>query len=144
MKSFLKVSAVLMMTFGGYYLLMGLTLIMSSGQIAQTANEFDAAIDVAMANQVTIGMGITMLIIGLVEALAGLFGFLGARGKRTLLLVSIILSALILINSIYTLSTTTFAWELLIDLALPILLLLPGVAVWIKNEPDAKSPLRRL
>lgn len=37
MRTFLKVAAVLMLSFGGYYLLMGLSALMASGQIGQVA-----------------------------------------------------------------------------------------------------------
>lgn len=41
MRTFLKVAAVLMLSFGGYYLLMGLSALMASGQIGQVAQSMD-------------------------------------------------------------------------------------------------------
>ena len=40
MRTFLKVAAVLMLSFGGYYLLMGLSALMASGQIGQVAQSW--------------------------------------------------------------------------------------------------------
>ncbi len=44
MRTFLKVAAVLMLSFGGYYLLMGLSALMASGQIGQVAQSMDETI----------------------------------------------------------------------------------------------------
>lgn len=41
MRTFLKVAAVLMLSFGAYYLLMGLSAIMASGEIGLVAQSVD-------------------------------------------------------------------------------------------------------
>lgn len=51
MRTFLKVAAVLMLSFGGYYLLMGLSALMASGQIGQVAQSMDETIDPALASR---------------------------------------------------------------------------------------------
>ena len=86
MRTFLKVAAVLMLSFGGYYLLMGLSALMASGQIGQVAQSMDETIDPALASQATVQLGLMMLSIGMLEGLAGLFGLLG--GKRRKLLIA--------------------------------------------------------
>lgn len=69
MRTFLKVAAVLMLSFGGYYLLMGLSALMASGQIGQVAQSMDETIDPALASQATVQLGLMMLSIGVLEGL---------------------------------------------------------------------------
>ena len=95
MRTFLKVAAVLMLSFGGYYLLMGLSALMASGQIGQVAQSMDETIDPALASQATVQRGLMMLSSGVLEGLAGLFGLVGGK-RRKLLIASLAISGVML------------------------------------------------
>lgn len=142
MRMFLKVSAVLVLSFGAYYLLMGLTMCTSSGQVAQIALEMDETADAALVAQAATELGVVMLIIGAVECLAGLFGLLGGK-RRGLLIAALALGAVMLASSLYTLATSPFEPMLLVDLALPVLLIIPALAV-LRMGPEAPDRPPRL
>ena len=95
MRNLLKIAAVLVLSFAAYYLVMGGSMLMSQGQLSQAMVDFskeeesklleageeieDGAevLDVASASHAVLVMALTMLAVGLVEGLAGLFGLLG-------------------------------------------------------------------
>ena len=107
MRNLLKIAAVLVLSFAAYYLVMGGSMLMSQGQLSQAMVDFskeeesklleageeieDGAevLDVASASHAVLVMALTMLAGGLVEGLAGLFGLLGGK-RRRLLIVSIV------------------------------------------------------
>lgn len=134
MRTFLKISSVLVLSFGIYYLLLGASICMGSEQIGQMAATMDEMIDATAATQMSQGVGITMLLIGLTEGLAGLFGLLGGK-RRGLLIASVALGGLMLISSVRAVLSAPFDWMLMIDLALPVLLLIPAVAVLVLDRP---------
>lgn len=135
MRTFLKVAAVLMLSFGGYYLLMGLSALMASGQIGQVAQSMDETIDPALASQATVQLGLMMLSIGVLEGLAGLLG--GKR--RKLLIASLAISGVMLVANLVTLATTPFDWVYLVELSLPVMLLAAGIGV-LRMGPENQPP----
>ena len=138
MRTFLKVAAVLMLSFGGYYLLMGLSALMASGQIGQVAQSMDETIDPALASQATVQLGLMMLSIGVLEGLAGLFGLLGGK-RRKLLIASLAISGVMLVANLVTLATTPFDWVYLVELSLPVMLLAAGIGV-LRMGPENPPP----
>ena len=130
MRTFLKVASVLMLSFGGYYLLMGLSALMASGQIGQVAQSMDETIDPALASQATVQLGLMMLSIGVLEGLAGLFG---------LLIASLAISGVMLVANLVTLATTPFDWVYLVELSLPVMLLAAGIGV-LRMGPENQPP----
>ena len=120
MRNLLKIAAVLVLSFAAYYLVMGGSMLMSQGQLSQAMVDFskeeesklleageeieDGAevLDVASASHAVLVMALTMLAVGLVEGLAGLFGLLGGK-RRRLLIVSIVFAVMMLASSITTL-----------------------------------------
>lgn len=138
MRTFLKVAAVLMLSFGGYYLLMGLSALMASGQIGQVAQSMDETIDPALASQATVQLGLMMLSIGVLEGLAGLFGLLGGK-RRKLLIASLAISGVMLVANLVTLATTPFDWVYLVELSLPVMLLATGIGV-LRMGPENQPP----
>ena len=133
-----KVAAVLMLSFGGYYLLMGLSALMASGQIGQVAQSMDETIDPALASQATVQLGLMMLSIGVLEGLAGLFGLLGGK-RRKLLIASLAISGVMLVANLVTLATTPFDWVYLVELSLPVMLLAAGIGV-LRMGPENQPP----
>ena len=138
MRTFLKVAAVLMLSFGGYYLLMGLSALMASGQIGQVAQSMDETIDPALASQATVQLGLMMLSIGVLEGLAGLFGLFGGK-RRKLLIASLAISGVMLVANLVTLATTPFDWVYLVELSLPVMLLAAGIGV-LRMGPENQPP----
>ena len=120
MRNLLKIAAVLVLSFAAYYLVMGGSMLMSQGQLSQAMVDFSKeeesklleageeiedgaeALDVASASHAVLVMALTMLAVGLVEGLAGLFGLLGGK-RRRLLIVSIVFAVMMLASSITTL-----------------------------------------
>ena len=133
MRTFLKVSSVLVLSFGVYYLLLGTAVFMSSDQIGLMASTVDEVIDASAAAKMSQGMGVTMLLIGLMEGLAGLFGLLGGK-RRGLLIASVVLGGLMLLSSVRAVLSAPFDWMLMVDLALPVLLLIPAVSVLVLDR----------
>ena len=133
MRTFLKVSSVLVLSFGVYYLLLGAALFMSSDQIGLMASTVDEVIDASAAAKMSQGMGVTMLLIGLMEGLAGLFGLLGGK-RRGLLIASVVLGGLMQLSSVRAVLSAPFDWMLMVDLALPVLLLIPAVSVLVLDR----------
>ena len=117
MRNLLKIAAVLVLSFAAYYLVMGGSMLMSQGQLSQAMVDFSKeeesklleageeiedgaeALDVASASHAVLVMALTMLAVGLVEGLAGLFGLLGGK-RRRLLIVSIVFAVMMLASSI--------------------------------------------
>lgn len=138
MRTFLKVAAVLMLSFGGYYLLMGLSAMMASAQVGEMAQSMDETIDPVLASQATMQLGLMMLSIGVLEGLAGLFGLLGGK-RRKLLIASMAISGVMLVANLVTLATTPFDLIYLVELALPVMLLVAGIAV-LRMGPENQPP----
>lgn len=138
MRTFLKVAAVLMLSFAAYYLLMGMSVIMVSGEVKEIALSVDETIDPEMAVQGTVQLGIMMLAIGGLEALAGLFGLLGGT-RRRLLIACMALSGIMLVANLVTLVTNAFEWILLVELSLPVMLLAAGAGV-LRMGPENQPP----
>lgn len=138
MRTFLKVAAVLMLSFGGYYLLMGLSAMMASAQVGEMAQSMDETIDPVLASQATMQLGLMMLSIGALECLAGLFGLLGGK-RRKLLIASMAISGVMLVANLVTLATTPFDLIYLVELALPVMLLAAGIAV-LRMGPENQPP----
>lgn len=142
MRTFLKVAAVLMLSFGAYYLLMGLSAIMASGEIGLVAQSVDETIDPVLAAQATVQLGIVMMVIGTLEGLAGLFGLLGGK-RRGLLIASLAIAGVMLVANLVTLATSPFEWMYLVELAMPVLLLAAGIAVLRVGPEDQRPKLLR-
>lgn len=138
MRTFLKVAAVLMLSFGGYYLLIGASAALSCNQIGEMAQSMDETIDAALASQATLQLGIMLLIIGLLEGLAGLFGLLGNK-RKGFLIACMALSGVMLIANLVTVATTEFEWMYVIELALPTMLLAAGIGVF-RLGPENQPP----
>ena len=147
MRNLLKIAAVLVLTFAAYYLVMGGSMLMSQGQLSQAMVDFskeeesklleageeieDGAevLDVASASHAVLVMALTMLAVGLVEGLAGLFGLLGGK-RRKLLIVSIVFAVMMLASSITTLISSGLNIIYVLEVLAPILLIVGDIGVF--------------
>ena len=147
MRNLLKIAAVLVLSFAAYYLVMGGSMLMSQGQLSQAMVDFskeeesklleageeieDGAevLDVASASHAVLVMALTMLAVGLVEGLAGLFGLLGGK-RRRLLIVSIVFAVMMLASSITTLISSGLNIIYVLEVLTPILLIVGDIGVF--------------
>lgn len=147
MRNLLKIAAVLVLSFAAYYLVMGGSMLMSQGQLSQAMVDFskeeesklleageeieDGAevLDVASASHAVLVMALTMLAVGLVEGLAGLFGLLGGK-RRRLLIVSIAFAVMMLASSITTLISSGLNIIYVLEVLAPILLIVGDIGVF--------------
>ena len=147
MRNLLKIAAVLVLSFAAYYLVMGGSMLMSQGQLSQAMVDFSKeeesklleageeiedgaeALDVASASHAVLVMALTMLAVGLVEGLAGLFGLLGGK-RRRLLIVSIVFAVMMLASSITTLISSGLNIIYVLDVLAPILLIVGDIGVF--------------
>jgi len=146
-RNLLKIAAVLVLSFAAYYLVMGGSMLMSQGQLSQAMVDFskeeesklleageeieDGAevLDVASASHAVLVMALTMLAVGLVEGLAGLFGLLGGK-RRRLLIVSIVFAVMMLASSITTLISSGLNIIYVLEVLAPILLIVGDIGVF--------------
>lgn len=147
MRNLLKIAAVLVLSFAAYYLVMGGSMLMSQGQLSQAMVDFskeeesklleageeieDGAevLDVASASHAVLVMALTMLAVGVVEGLAGLFGLLGGK-RRRLLIVSIVFAVMMLASSITTLISSGLNIIYVLEVLAPILLIVGDIGVF--------------
>ena len=147
MRNLLKIAAVLVLSFAAYYLVMGGSMLMSQGQLSQAMVDFskeeesklleageeieDGAevLDVASASHAVLVMALTMLAVGLVEGLAGLFGLLGGK-RRKLLIVSIVFAVMMLASSITTLISSGLNIIYVLEVLASILLIVGDIGVF--------------
>ena len=147
MRNLLKIAAVLVLSFAAYYLVMGGSMLMSQGQLSQAMVDFSKeeesklleageeiedgaeALDVASASHGVLVMALTMLAVGLVEGLAGLFGLLGGK-RRRLLIVSIVFAVMMLASSITTLISSGLNIIYVLEVLAPILLIVGDIGVF--------------
>ena len=147
MRNLLKIAAVLVLSFAAYYLVMGGSMLMSQGQLSQAMVDFSKeeesklleageeiedgaeALDVASASHAVLVMALTMLAVGLVEGLAGLFGLLGGK-RRRLLIVSIVFAVMMLASSITTLISSGLKIIYVLEVLAPILLIVGDIGVF--------------
>lgn len=147
MRNLLKIAAVLVLSFAAYYLVMGGSMLVSQGQLSQAMVDFskeeesklleageeieDGAevLDVASASHAVLVMALTMLAVGLVEGLAGLFGLLGGKWRR-LLIVSIVFAVMMLASSITTLISSGLNIIYVLEVLAPILLIVGDIGVF--------------
>ena len=147
MRNLLKIAAVLVLSFAAYYLVMGGSMLMSQGQLSQAMVDFskeeesklleageeieDGAevLDVASASHAVLVMALTMLAVGLVEGLAGLFGLLGGK-RRRLLIVSIVFAVMMLASSITTLISSGLNIIYVLEVLAPMLLIVGDIGVF--------------
>ena len=147
MRNLLKIAAVLVLSFAAYYLVMGGSMLMSQGQLSQAMVDFSKeeesklleageeiedgaeALDVASAAHAVLVMALTMLAVGLVEGLAGLFGLLGGK-RRRLLIVSIVFAVMMLASSITTLISSGLNIIYVLEVLAPILLIVGDIGVF--------------
>ena len=147
MRNLLKIAAVLVLSFAAYYLVMGGSMLMSQGQLSQAMVDFSKeeesklleageeiedgaeALDVASASHAVLVMALTMLAVGLVEGLAGLFGLLGGK-RRRLLIVSIVFAVMMLASSITTLISSGLNIIYILEVLAPILLIVGDIGVF--------------
>ncbi len=147
MRNLLKIAAVLVLSFAAYYLVMGGSMLMSQGQLSQAMVDFskeeesklleageeieDGAevLDVASASHAVLVMALTMLAVGLVEGLAGLFGLLGGK-RRKLLIVSIVFAVMMLASSITTLISSGLNIIYVLEVLAPMLLIVGDIGVF--------------
>ena len=147
MRNLLKIAAVLVLSFAAYYLVMGGSMLMSQGQLSQAMVDFSKeeesklleageeiedgaeALDVASASHAVLVMALTMLAVGLVEGLAGLFGLLGGK-RRKLLIVSIVFAVMMLASSITTLISSGLNIIYVLEVLAPILLIVGDIGVF--------------
>lgn len=147
MRNLLKIAAVLVLSFAAYYLVMGGSMLMSQGQLSQAMVDFskeeesklleageeieDGAevLDVASASHAVLVMALTMLAVGLVEGLAGLFGLLGGK-RRRLLIVSIVFAVMMLASSITTLISSGLNIIYVLEVLALILLIVGDIGVF--------------
>ena len=147
MRNLLKIAAVLVLSFAAYYLVMGGSMLMSQGQLSQAMVDFskeeesklleageeieDGAevLDVASASHAVLFMALTMLAVGLVEGLAGLFGLLGGK-RRKLLIVSIVFAVMMLASSITTLISSGLNIIYVLEVLAPMLLIVGDIGVF--------------
>ena len=142
MRKFLKIAAVVMLTFAGYYLLLGAAMLMSSGEIGELAQSTDSAIDAGMATQATIFMGVLMLINGIVQCVTGVFALLGNK-HRGLLIASVVLAGLMLAVVCVTVFGSEFNPMYLLELLGPVLVLIAGIGVLRAGPEEAVPTLKR-
>ena len=147
MRNLLKIAAVLVLSFAAYYLVMGGSMLMSQGQLSQAMVDFSKeeesklleageeiedgaeALDVASASHAVLVMALTMLAVGLVEGLAGLFGLLGGK-RRRLLIVSMVFAVMMLASSITTLISSGLNIIYVLEVLAPILLIVGDIGVF--------------
>ena len=147
MRNLLKIAAVLVLSFAAYYLVMGGSMLMSQGQLSQAMVDFskeeesklleageeieDGAevLDMASASHAVLVMALTMLAVGLVEGLAGLFGLLGGK-RRKLLIVSIVFAVMMLASSITTLISSGLNIIYVLEVLAPMLLIVGDIGVF--------------
>ena len=147
MRNLLKIAAVLVLSFAAYYLVMGGSMLMSQGQLSQAMVDFSKedesklleageeiedgaeALDVSSASHAVLVMALTMLAVGLVEGLAGLFGLLGGK-RRRLLIVSIVFAVMMLASSITTLISSGLNIIYVLEVLAPILLIVGDIGVF--------------
>lgn len=147
MRNLLKIAAVLVLSFAAYYLVMGGSMLMSQGQLSQAMVDFskeeesklleageeieDGAevLDVASASHAVLVMALTMLAVGLVEGLAGLFGLLGGK-RRKLLIVSIVFAVMMLASSVTTLISSGLNIIYVLEVLAPMLLIVGDIGVF--------------
>ena len=147
MRNLLKIAAVLVLSFAAYYLVMGGSMLMSQGQLSQAMVDFSKeeesklleageeiedgaeALDVASSYHALLVMALTMLAVGLVEGLAGLFGLLGGK-RRRLLIVSIVFAVMMLASSITTLISSGLNIIYVLEVLAPILLIVGDIGVF--------------
>lgn len=147
MRNLLKIAAVLVLSFAAYYLVMGGSMLMSQGQLSQAMVDFSKeeesklleageeiedgaeALDVASASHAVLVMALTMLAVGLVEGLAGLFGLLGGK-RRRLLIVSIVFAVMMLASSITTLISSGLNIIYVLEVLAPMLLIVGDIGVF--------------
>ena len=147
MRNLLKIAAVLVLSFAAYYLVMGGSMLMSQGQLSQAMVDFSKeeesklleageeiedgaeALDGASASHAVLVMALTMLAVGLVEGLAGLFGLLGGK-RRRLLIVSIVFAVMMLASSITTLISSGLNIIYVLEVMAPILLIVGDIGVF--------------
>ena len=147
MRNLLKIAAVLVLSFAAYYLVMGGSMLMSQGQLSQAMVDFskeeesklleageeieDGAevLDVTSASHAVLVMALTMLAVGLVEGLAGLFGLLGGK-RRKLLIVSIVFAVMMLASSITTLISSGLNIIYVLEVLAPMLLIVGDIGVF--------------
>ena len=147
MRNLLKIAAVLVLSFAAYYLVMGGSMLMSQGKLSQAMVDFSKeeesklleageeiedgaeALDVASASHAVLVMALTMLAVGLVEGLAGLFGLLGGK-RRRLLIVSIVFAVMMLASSITTLISSGLNIIYVLEVLAPILLIVGDIGVF--------------
>ena len=147
MRNLLKIAAVLVLSFAAYYLVMGGSMLMSRGQLSQAMVDFskeeesklleageeieDGAevLDMASASHAVLVMALTMLAVGLVEGLAGLFGLLGGK-RRKLLIVSIVFAVMMLASSITTLISSGLNIIYVLEVLAPMLLIVGDIGVF--------------
>ena len=147
MRNLLKIAAVLVLSFAAYYLVMGGSMLISQGQLSQAMVDFskeeesklleageeieDGAevLDVASASHAVLVMALTMLAVGLVEGLAGLFGLLGGK-RRKLLIVSIVFAVMMLASSITTLISSGLNIIYVLEVLAPMLLIVGDIGVF--------------
>ena len=147
MRNLLKIAAVLVLSFAAYYLVMGGSMLMSQGQLSQAMVDFSkeeesklleageeiedgaGVLDVASASHAVLVMALTMLAVGLVEGLAGLFGLLGGK-RRRLLIVSIVFAVMMLASSITTLISSGLNIIYVLEVLAPMLLIVGDIGVF--------------
>ena len=147
MRNLLKIAAVLVLSFAAYYLVMGGSMLMSQGQLSQAMVDFSKeeesklleageeieagaeVLDVASASHAVLVMALTMLAVGLVEGLAGLFGLLGGK-RRRLLIVSIVFAVMMLASSITTLISSGLNIIYVLEVLAPMLLIVGDIGVF--------------
>ena len=147
MRNLLKIAAVLVLSFAAYYLVMGGSMLMSQGQLSQAMVDFskeeesklleageeieDGAevLDVASASHAVLVMALTMLAVGLVEGLAGLFGLLGGK-RRKLLIVSIVFAVMMLASSVTTVISSGLNIIYVLEVLAPMLLIVGDIGVF--------------
>lgn len=147
MRNLLKIAAVLVLSFAAYYLVMGGSMLMSQGQLSQAMVDFSKeeesklleageeieagaeVLDVASASHAVLVMALTMLAVGLVEGLAGLFGLLGGK-RRKLLIVSIVFAVMMLASSITTLISSGLNIIYVLEVLAPMLLIVGDIGVF--------------
>ena len=160
MRNLLKIAAVLVLSFAAYYLVMGGSMLMSQGQLSQAMVDFskeeesklleageeieDGAevLDVASASHAVLVMALTMLAVGLVEGLAGLFGLLGGK-RRKLLIVSIVFAVMMLASSITTLISSGLNIIYVLEVLAPMLLIVGDIGVFRMEGREQLPPLPR-
>lgn len=160
MRNLLKIAAVLVLSFAAYYLVMGGSMLMSQGQLSQAMVDFSKeeesklleageeiedgaeALDVASASHAVLVMALTMLAVGLVEGLAGLFGLLGGK-RRRLLIVSIVFAVMMLASSITTLISSGLNIIYVLEVLAPILLIVGDIGVFRMEGREQLPTLTR-